>query len=111
MIAKIAVSAANFAIDKPYSYLIPQNMTLMPGVRVMVPFGRGNRRTEGIVLGLQEGNGDGLKTVERCLDEEPVLSDMMLHRAAFVRNRYFCSMYDSVRAMLPAGLWFRSQDI
>ena len=110
MIAKIAVSAANFAIDKPYSYLIPPNMTLMPGVRVMVPFGRGNRRTEGIVLGLQEGNGDGLKTVERCLDEEPVLSDTMLHLAAFVRNRYFCSMYDSVRAMLPAGLWFRTKN-
>ena len=41
MIAKIAVSAAVFAIDKPYSYGIPDEMTLAPGQRVTVPFGRG----------------------------------------------------------------------
>ena len=110
MIAKIAVAAANFAIDKPYSYLVPQDMRLTPGTRVMVPFGRGNRRTEGIVLSLEQGSQENLKTVERCLDEEPVLSDTMLHLAAFLRNRYFCSFYDGVRAMLPAGLWFRTKD-
>ena len=33
MIGKIAVSAATFAIDKPYSYAIPETMTLMPGQR------------------------------------------------------------------------------
>ena len=110
MIAKIAVSAANFAIDKPYSYLVPQDMQLAPGVRVMVPFGRGNRRTEGIVLSVEEGSGENLKTVERCLDDAPVLSDTMLRLAAFLRNRYFCSLYDGVRAMLPAGLWFRTKN-
>ena len=40
MIGKIAVSAANFAIDKPYSYRIPEGMALQPGMRVQVPFGR-----------------------------------------------------------------------
>ena len=44
MIAKLAVSAANFAIDKPYSYRIPESMVLRPGQRVIIPFGRGNRR-------------------------------------------------------------------
>ena len=44
MIAKIAVSKANFAIDKPYSYRIPAGMALQPGMRVMVPFGRSNRQ-------------------------------------------------------------------
>ena len=56
MIAKIAVSAATFAIDKPYSYQIPEGMTLSPGVRVTVPFGKGNRRTEGVVLAVEAGN-------------------------------------------------------
>lgn len=46
MIAKIAVSAALFAIDKPYSYEIPPELTLEPGMRVLVPFGRGNRSCE-----------------------------------------------------------------
>ena len=110
MIAKIAVSAANFAIDKPYSYAIPQGMTLYPGVRVIVPFGRGNRRAEGVVLSVEEGQTAGLKTVELALDEAPVLSDTMLRLAAFLRDRCYCSFYDVIRAMLPAGLWFQTKE-
>ena len=110
MIAKIAVSDANYAIDKPYSYRVSDEMPLCSGQRVMIPFGRGNRRTEGVVLSVEDGDGAGLKTVERCLDEEPVLSGTMLQLAAFLRERYFCSFYEAIRAMLPAGLWFRSQD-
>ena len=110
MVAKIAVSAATFAIDKPYSYWVPEEMTLQPGVRVMVPFGRGNKHCEGVVLSLEEGSPDGLKAVERCLDEEPLLSMTMLRLAAFMRERYFCTLYDAVRVMLPGGLWFQSLD-
>ena len=106
MIAKIAVSAATFAIDKPYSYGIPESMDLRPGCRVMVPFGRGNRRTEGVVLSVESGENPELKWVEQCLDESPVLTDTQLRLAAFIRERYFCTLYDAVRAMLPAGLWF-----
>ncbi len=110
MIAKIAVAAANFAIDKPYSYWVPQGMELQPGQRVSVPFGRGNRRKEGVVLALEEGSADGLKTVEQVLDEEVLVSSMMLRLAAFLRERYFCTFYDAIRAMLPAGLWFKEKD-
>ncbi len=110
MIAKIAVSAATFAIDKPYSYAISREMTLLPGMRVMVPFGRSNRRTEGVVLSVEEGNGDNLKVVDRSLDEVPVLSETMLRLAAFLRERYFCTFYDAIRTMLPAGLWFQPKE-
>ncbi len=110
MIAKIAVSAATFAIDKPYSYCIPEGMCPAVGTRVQVPFGRGNRRTEGIVLSVEEGDGAGLKAVERCLDEAPLLSETMLRLAAFMRERYFCTFYDAARAMLPAGLWFKERN-
>lgn len=111
MIAKIAVSAANFAIDKPYSYHIPREMNLQPGMRVIVPFGRSNRRTEGVVLAVEEGNQDKLKTVDQVLDEAPVLSDTMLRLAAFLRERYFCTFFDAIRAMLPSGLWFQTKDV
>ena len=107
MIAKIAVSAATFAIDKPYSYHVPEEMTLLPGMRVTVPFGRGNRRSEGVVLALEEGEDRNLKAVEQSLDEAPVLSAYGLRMAAFLRERYFCTFYDCLRAMLPGGLWFR----
>ncbi len=110
MIGKIAVEAANFAIDKPYSYACSQEMNLKPGMRVSVPFGRSNRHTEGVVLAVEEGESAGLKPVLRCLDDAPVLSDTMLRLAAFMRERYFCTFYDAIRAMLPAGLWFQSKD-
>lgn len=107
MIAKIAVSAANFAIDKSYSYRIPEGMVLSPGCRVIVPFGRGNRRTEGIVLSLEDVDPTNLKTVEQSLDPEPLLSQDMLRLAAFMRERYFCTFYDAARVMLPGEFWFR----
>ena len=110
MIAKIAVSAANFAIDKPYSYAVPEAMSLQPGLRVMVPFGRSNRHTEGVVLSLEEGSEAGLKMIAAVLDETPVLSMHMLQLAQFMRSRYFCTFFDAVRTMLPAGLWFQSKD-
>ena len=109
MIAKIAVSAALFAIDKPYSYSIPRDMQLAPGMRVMVPFGRGNRRTEGVVLELSGGSEEGLKAIDSCLDSEALVSPRMLKMAAFMRERYFCSFYDCLRVMLPGALWFHAK--
>ena len=110
MVAKIAVSEAPFAIDKPFSYLVPPEMDLEVGTRVMVPFGRGNRKTEGVVLELTEESGENLKTVESRLDETPLLSHRMLQLASFMRSRYFCSFYDCLRVMLPGALWFRTEN-
>ncbi len=110
MIGKIAVSAANFAIDKPYSYAIPEGMALTPGMRVLVPFGRGNRRCEGVVLSVEEADSQGLKAIEQALDEVSLLSPTMLRLAAFLRERYFCTFYEAVRVMLPAGLWFKEKN-
>ena len=69
MIAKIAVAAANFAIDKPYSYFVPENLTVRPGQRVMLPFGRANKRTEGIVLTVEDGSEDNM------FDERSIVED------------------------------------
>ena len=110
MIAKIAVSAAVFSMDKPYSYRIPTHLTLTPGQRVMVPFGRGNKCVEGMVLAVEAGENPDLKAVDKVLDPEPVLSETMLRLAAFVRKRCFCTFYDAVRGALPAGLWFQVKD-
>ncbi len=110
MIAKIAVSAANFAIDKPYSYYVPQDMCLAHGMRVVVPFGKGNHRTEGVVLSIEEGAQTGLKTVLESLDREPLVSEEMLRMAAMLRQRYFCTFYDAIRTILPAGLWYQTKN-
>ena len=110
MIAKIAVSAANFAIDKPYSYRIPEGMEVLPGQRVQLPFGRANKRSEGVVLAVEAGEESKLKPIDCCLDEEPLLTEKQLRLAAFLRERYFCTFYDAIRVMLPAGLWFRTKN-
>ena len=110
MIAQIAVSAAKYAIDKPYSYWVPPQLSVAPGMRVLVPFSQGNRRVEGMVLAVTDGEETGLKSVAAVLDETPVLSEPLLHLAAFLRERYFCTFYDAVKAMLPAGLWFSVQE-
>lgn len=110
MIAKIAVSAANFAIDKPYSYFIPQDMQLAAGIRVIVPFGRGNHRTEGVVLSVEDGEQKSLKSVISQLDDQPIISEEMLRLAAMLRQRYFCTFFDAIRAILPAGFWYQTKE-
>ena len=72
--AKIAVSAAVYAIDKPYSYRITPAFAekIRPGMRVTVPFGRGNRHVEGVVLATGwEPEGEKLKSIEALLDQTP----------------------------------------
>ena len=111
-IAKIAVSAAVYWLDKPYDYGIPAELAgaVKPGVRVTVPFSRGNRRSEGIVLSTAEESGfENIKNVETVLDAEPVLDEGQIKLALWMHDRFFCTVYDAVKAMLPAGMWFTAE--
>ena len=112
MVAKIALKAATYAIDKPYDYAVPAALAsvLRPGMRVIIPFGAGNRRTEGIVLALEDRDGDSLKPVLTVLDDSPVLDGEAIRLALWMRERWFCTVYDAARAMLPAGLYYALQD-
>ena len=113
-VGKIAVSKAIYAIDKPYDYLIPQELedSLQPGMRVLVPFGSGNRGSDGIVLSIREepGAGPALKAIQAQLDDTPVLDQKAIQLALWMRERYYCTLYDCVKAMLPAGLYFSLRD-
>ena len=114
MIAKIAVSRAIYAIDRPYDYRVPPELEdrLRPGMRVLVPFGSGNRGTDGMVLSLtlEEDHKPGRKDIQALLDDTPVLSPLGIRLALWMRERYFCTVYDCVKAMLPAGLYFSLRD-
>ena len=113
-IAKVAVSAAPYHIDKPYDYLVPADLVdrARPGVRVTVPFGRGNKPSEGLILARGEGGKfQGLKALSAVLDREPVLDGAGLALALWMRQRYFCTMFEAARTILPAGLWYRLQEI
>ena len=114
-VAKIAVAAATYWLDKPYDYLIPESLrgTVKPGMRVTVPFSRGNRRSEGIVLSLSENSefGDKLKPVDTLLDSEPVLTEQQIKLALWMHDRLFCTVYDAVKTILPAGFWFKADGV
>ena len=91
-IVKVAVSAAPYSIDRPFDYQIPAPLLerALPGVRVTVPFGRGNRTSEGIILA--RGSGEklpGLKPLEAVLDDAPVLDSQGIALALWMRQRDF----------------------
>ena len=111
-IAKVAVSAATYWVDRPYDYIIPEELAeqVVPGVRVIVPFARGNRREEGLVLALAEDSvydRQKLKLIQSALDSEPVLTDGQIKLVLWMRERFFCTVYEALRAILPVGVWYQ----
>ena len=114
VIARVAAAAAVYAIDKPYDYLVPAALEerAKSGVRVTVPFGRGNRVSEGVILTLtEESRMPELKSVLSVLDDESVLGPAQIKLALWLRERTFCTLYEAVKALLPAGLWYRVREV
>ena len=108
-IAEVAVEQASFHFDKPYSYIVPESLSsVSPGCRVLVPFGGGNRKTQGIVLRLPDAAQlPKLKPITAVLDAEPLLDAEMLELANWLRERTFCTLFEAVRTMLPTGLYMK----
>ena len=106
--ARVAVANVTYWVDKPYTYAVPERLAgrVLPGVRVAVPFG-GSRPREGIVLALGGAAEKPLKPVLEVLDDEPLLTPERLQMALWMRERFFCTVMEAVRAILPAGLWYR----
>ena len=77
-------------------------------MRVVVPFGRGNRKSEALVLSVSDKSElSELKCIESVLDSESVLSSEQTKLAIWMSERFFCTVYDAVKAMLPSGMWFK----
>lgn len=107
--AKIAVSEVTFWVDRPYDYAVPDSLvdSIAPGMRVTVPFARGNRRAEGVVLSVSDHSDyDQPKYIQSLLDDASVLTPDQIKLALWMRERFFCTVYEAVKAILPAGLWF-----
>ena len=110
-LAKIIVDVPLMQTDQPYSYRIPEEFEgmLEVGMRVHVPFGKGNRLIQGIVLGL-ESQSDGeemerdLKDVAEVLDFSPVLTQEQLWLAEELRKSIFSYKISILKAMLPGFL-------
>ena len=105
--AKIAVAAATYWVDRPFDYRIPPALAdkVVPGVRVVVPFGGGNRRTEGIVLSLGTAqSGMRLKSIASVLDASPDPLGGLAARAVFLHG-IRCRTRDAARrTLVPDGV-------
>ena len=104
--AQVALENTSKSFDKTFDYRVPESLceTLRPGCRVMVPFGKGNHTRVGLVMSLAPtAEYEKVKDVLAQLDAEPILNDEMLRLAVWLRNRCYCTYFDAVRLLMPAG--------
>lgn len=115
LICAVAIQAATYAIDQLYDYIVPESLTQLVqiGCRVLVPFGRGNKKVEGMILAIRTHTSGTfqLKPLTQLLDEQPVLDEAQIHLAIWMRERLYCTFFDCLHAMLPAGLWFKKKEV
>ena len=110
IIVSVAVDQTVYLIDKPYDYFVPEILgdKAQVGCRVLVPFGNGNVRKTGVILGFSEfDETKKLKSIISVLDDEPILSEEMLELAKFIRTETYCTWYNAVRVLLPPGINYK----
>ena len=107
-VARVAVEKTTCRFDKLFDYAIPEGVSLMPGVRVLVPFGRGGRRVGLVVeIAAEPENPAGLKPIAAVLEEEPVLTEEGLFLLRWLRENTFCTWFDALSVLIPAGYGLR----
>jgi len=111
--AEIALQGTSFAFDILYTYAIPPEMqgVALSGCRVLVPFGKGNIKKQGIIFRVKEQELKGLKKIFSLIDNSPVLSEEMISLCEYLHESVFCTYYDAVQAMLPAGISYSLVDL
>ncbi len=111
-VASVAVEKTVYHFDKLFDYKVPKSLETLvsKGKRVYVPFGKGNGLRQAVVFSVDKANSadvENLKEIKQVLDKTPVLTEEMLELALFIKDRCFCTIFDGIKAMLPAGLTFK----
>lgn len=111
LVAKVAVSRAAYSFDSEYSYTVPELLRdrIRPGMRVVVPFGRGNIRTIGLVTRLKtiDVPDEKIKPLMQLADEESLVSDEILKLIFWLKENTFCTYYDAFRSVVPSGFGYK----
>ena len=115
MRVNVAVSGVSLSFDEEYSYLLCESLSnkVLPGMRVEVPFGRGNRKRPALVLSVHDVQpGEDvtkLKSVAAVPDGEQMLDAEMLSLVRWLKEHTFCTLYEACSCVLPAGAALREQ--
>ena len=107
MVAEVIVDIGHSNVDRIFEYLVPEGMRLGAGMHVLVPFGMGNRTTEGFVVGVSETSAyppEKLKPVIRLLESYSIFTAEQLEIARWLKEECHCLLVDALRLMIPAQM-------
>ncbi len=113
MIAAAAVSGASYGYDKLYSYVVPKDMEqhVQRGVRVTVPFGRGNIKKIALVMDVSYSDDtEALRKFKPVLsveDSEAVLDGEMFELLCWLKSTTLCTYFDAFHTLIPSGMSLR----
>ncbi|WP_413627268.1 primosomal protein N' [Fructilactobacillus vespulae] len=104
-IADVIVDVPTMQTDTPFSYLVPTDLqtVIKKGMRVVVPFGNGNRKIEGFVVDLNDNLTDGtdLKAIDSVMDFEPVLNQELIDLSNWLARTTYSFQISCLLTMLP----------
>lgn len=111
MYADVLVEYTNKAIDKTFTYLVPDEFKdiIKVGMKVKVPFS--NKTINGIVLKLKK-TYDGeyeLKSIKELVNSEITLNSELISLGKFLSEQTLCSKIVAYQTMLPAALKVKNQ--
>ncbi|HBL40410.1 MAG TPA: primosomal protein N' [Ruminococcaceae bacterium] len=102
----VALENTAYYFDKLYDYAVPSELTqkALPGVRVLVPFGKGNTKRQGVILTVKQAEEERkLKAITAVLDEQPPVEGDLVKLIPWLKSRTFCTYFDAFRCILPTG--------
>ncbi len=117
--ARVIVGMNNPEMDRVFDYRIPEKFEdiAVQGTRAIVPFGKKNTKTEGYILSVSnesEISEEKLKDLLEVLDDgKPIFTPAMLRLAAWMKDKYFCTLNQCLQTIMPSGirtksLWYAS---
>lgn len=105
--ADIIIDHKSTSVDRRFTYSIPDELLddAKVGVRVVVPFGRYNKPTMGIIVEMKEKLDSNIKTkdIVRILDDKPLISEKRLELAKWIKDQYISTGFESMQPILPPG--------
>ncbi len=107
LVAKVAMSNASYSYDIEYSYAVPEHMThkIDSGTRVLVPFGKGNRKRIGFVTRtyLRDTYNEDLKPILQVIDDNSLVTDELMRLIFWLKENTFCTFYEAYKTVVPSG--------
>ncbi len=107
LVAKVALSQTSYSFDTEYSYNVMQSMNdkICVGIRVVVPFGRGNVKRVGFVTALEKVDyiKKELKPIISLAEDEPLINEESLKLIFWLKEHTFCTYYEAYKTIVPTG--------